>query len=139
MESLADKLFKIINSNNDDGGDIDGIILYDDDPIVLSLNSNLLLEHETYKKIPGTTYYYRKDVRSGRPGDLTHVHVISKKGELFAINIDGTGHDKSKGSGYKLNPKMTSWLKSIGFNPPANGIIEWREIGDLGGRQLLFD
>lgn len=139
MRTLTDRIREILSSTGDNGYNIDGVIVYDDNPMTLSLNRNLLLEHETYKRIPGTTCYYRKDVRSGIPGDLTHVHVISKKGELFAINIDGTGHDKSKGSGYKLNTKTIEWLKSIGFTPPGNGIIEWRNLSDFCGRQLLLD
>lgn len=136
---LLEYIRKIMVSQDEEDYNIDGIILYDNDPMVPSLDSNLLVEHETYKRIPGTKMYYRKDVRSGRPGDLTHVHVMSKNKELFAINIDGTGHDRSKGSKYQLNNKTIDWLKSMGFNPPANGLIEWRNIGDLGGRQLLLD
>lgn len=139
MRNISDLLKEFIDSEDNEKYILDGIILYDDDPMASSLVGNLLVEHQTYKRIPNTKLYYRKDVRSGRPGDLTHVHVRSKGNELFAINIDGSGHDRSKGSEFHLTKDMIDWLKSLGFTPPANGIIEWRNIGDLGGRQLLFD
>jgi hypothetical protein len=45
--------------------------------------------------------------------------------QLYALNIDGTTHDGSKA---RLGTKELSFLKSIGFTPPKDGILEWRSL-----------
>lgn len=86
--------------------------------------SELLLEWEQYKKIPKTNMTYRYDKGKGTPGFDDHIHVYlgNTKNQVYAINKSGTPHDGSKAT---LSNKEIKFLKSIGFTPPANGILEW--------------
>lgn len=86
------------------------------------LEQQLILEWEQYKKIPKTNLTYRYDTGNTNTQTKDHIHVFAKNNQLYAINIDGTAHD---GSSAKLGNKEVKFLKSIGFTPPANGILEW--------------
>ncbi len=86
------------------------------------LEQQLILEWEQYKNIPKTNLTYRYDTGNTNTKTKDHIHVFAKNNQLYAINIDGTPHD---GSTAKLGGKEVKFLKSIGFTPPANGILEW--------------
>jgi len=86
------------------------------------LGQQLILEWEQYKNIPKTNLTYRYDTGNTNTKTKDHIHVFAKNNQLYAINIDGTKHD---GSAAKLGSKEVKFLKSIGFTPPANGILEW--------------
>jgi hypothetical protein len=103
---------------------------------------DLLLEWEQYKNIPRTNLTYRYDRGENRPGMDDHIHVFLGKSnkEVYAINRSGTPHDGSKA---KLSKKEIKFLKSIGFIPPANGILEWYNLNPeltyiMYNRMLLF-
>lgn len=88
------------------------------------LENRLLLEWEKYKKIPKTNLTYRYDPGQGKPGMEDHIHVYlgTTKNQVYAINKSGTPHDGSKA---KLSSKEIKFLKTIGFEPPKDGILEW--------------
>ena len=95
--------------------------------------SALILEHKTYKEIPGTIYTYRIDKGNTNTHTKEHIHVFCKNKQLFAINIDGTPHDGSK---YKLSKALMKFLTSLGFIVPENGILEWWTLEE---GELLLD
>jgi len=84
--------------------------------------NKLILEWEQYKNIPKTNFNYRYDTGNTNTKTSDHIHVFSKNNQIYAINIDGTPHDGSKA---RLGSKEVKFLKSIGFTPPANGLLEW--------------
>lgn len=90
-------------------------------------NNQLLLEWEQYKNIPKTNLTYRYDKGKGIPGSQDHLHVFvgKTKNQVYAINKDGTPHD---GSMAKIGKKEVNFLKSLGFTPPENGILEWMDL-----------
>lgn len=96
----------------------------------------LVLEHHTYKQFgKSKEKYYRIDKGDGTQGNVTHIHVFNKHGQLFAMRIDGKSHDGSKALLSKHDQKA---LKNLGFPVPADGILEWYILeGD--GKMLLLD
>jgi hypothetical protein len=90
--------------------------------------SNLIpaLEHERYPKIPGTSSSGRFD--QGNTNSLTdlHCHVFAKPNgrgkQLYAVNMDGTGHDGS--SGTRISRKHAKWLRAQGFLIPVSLVLE---------------
>lgn len=109
----------------------------------LFYESELLLEWEQYKKIPKTNKTYRYDKGKDEPGFDDHIHVFlgNSKNQVYAINKSGTPRDGSKA---KLSNKEIKFLKSIGFTPPTDGILEWIVLQPdknyvSYNRWLLFD
>ncbi len=84
--------------------------------------SKLLNEWKQYKNIPQTNLTYRYDSGNTNTKTIDHIHVYANNNQLYAINKDGRPHD---GSTAKLGSKEIKFLKSIGFTPPSNGILEW--------------
>ena len=120
--------------------DIETIVVEKDSKLLLE--SQLLLEWEQYKKIPKTNLTYRYDVGKGTPGMQDHIHVYlgNTKNQVYAINKDSSPHDGSKA---KLSSKEIKFLKDLGFTPPKDGLLEWKNLSTdkeyLGyKRQLLF-
>ena len=97
-------------------------------------NRGLIVEYEEYKQFGKSTRKYRIDKGDGSPGHQTHIHVFSKTGQLYAMNIDGTTHDGSKA---QLSKKDQKTLTDLGFQVPKDGILEWWE-GDQT-KILLLD
>src|SRR6266480_5519887 len=62
----------------------------------------LLFEHEVYKRIPGSRNSFRTDPSNTNTMTMRHSHVYAKpKGrgkEVYAVNIDGSGHDGFSGT-----------------------------------------
>lgn len=120
----------------------ESVIDYDIDAILVEENSEecqilqqrgLIVEHNVYKPFGKTTLTYRIDKGDGSPGHQTHIHVYSKSGQLYAMNIDGTTHDGSKA---QLSKKAQKILLDLGFNVPKDGILEWLKMDN---RMLLLD
>ena len=105
------------------------------------LDKGLLLEWQQYKNIPKTNLTYRYDPANTNTKTKDHIHVYQNKNQLYAINKDGTPHD---GSRTRLGSKERKFLKSIGFTPPKDGILEWITLDNneeyVGLKyELLFD
>ena len=85
-----------------------------------------LLEYNIYKKIPKTASYYRLDNGKINKSTLKHAVVYADpKGngkELYAVNIDGSGHDGS--SGKKISNTHANYFRSLGFSIPDDNILE---------------
>jgi hypothetical protein len=88
----------------------------------------LLTEHKQYGQIPKTTYTWRYDSGNTNTKTQDHIHVYLKGNEVFAINRNGTGHDKSKGLKMQLSTKQKYFLNTIGFAVPQNGILEFVDL-----------
>ena len=100
----------------------------------------LALEHQTYKNIPGTVNSYRYDSANTTTGTQGHFHVFAKrngKGEqLYAVNMDGSGHDGS--SGTTISRKQADYLRSKGVQVPLNLTLESIDYDDLNGEEYTF-
>lgn len=81
-----------------------------------------LLEAKFKGKPIGGTYSVQKHT-AHVPNTLKHYHVYNKGNEIFAININGTAHDKSHG--VRIPNKVADFLRSVNVNVPQNQIIEW--------------
>lgn len=54
-----------------------------------------------------------------------HIHVYARNNQLFALNIDGTAHDKSHG--VQIPNKVAAAIRQHfpSFTIPANNLIEY--------------
>lgn len=96
----------------------------------------LLVEHQQYKQFgKSKEKYYRIDKGDGTSGNMTHIHVFNKHGQLYAMRIDGKPHDGSKVLISKQDQKV---LKDLGFEVPVDGLLEWI-VAEKGEKILLFD
>lgn len=97
-----------------------------------------LLEHETYKNIPGTKSSFRTDSGNTNTKTQQHVHVYAKpKGngkEIYSINRDGSGHDGH--SGKEITKSHADYFRSQGYDVKANNILE--SIGTDDPSQFAF-
>ena len=95
---------------------------------------NTLLEHGTYKEIPGTKSSYRKDSANTNTNTQQHVHVYAKpkgKGkEIYSLNKDGSGHDGH--SGKQIPKAHADYFRSLGYDVKENNILECKEVDDPG-------
>jgi len=86
----------------------------------------LLFEHEVYKRIPRTQNSFRSDPANTNTMTLRHSHVYAKPkgrgGELYAVNIDGSGHDGS--SGKAIPATHADFFRSKGYAIPETNILE---------------
>jgi len=85
-----------------------------------------LYEHETYKRIPGTSNSYRQDPANTNTQTQRHAHVYAKlKGggkELYSVNLSGSGHDGS--SGIPIPTTHADYFRSIGYAIGPDNILE---------------
>jgi len=93
----------------------------------------LLLEYECYQLIPGTRNSYRQDKINTSTQTQKHSHIYAKpKGsgkELYAVNIDGSGHDGA--SGKKIPDDHANYFRSIGYSILPSNILEWISIRNV--------
>ena len=100
-----------------------------------------LLEHSTYKRLPGTASSYRSDAPNTNTKTQRHSHVYAKpngKGkQLYAVNVDGTGHDGS--SGTQIPQAHADHFRSIGYEIPLDNILESLDMDSLTDAfELIF-
>lgn len=122
---------------------LDGIIVEEGDSTDTLLElyiqnggKGLIVEHQTYKQFgKSKEKTYRIDKGDGTPGNVTHIHVFNKHGQMYAMRVDGKAHDGSK---VQLSKHDQKALKDLGFQVPVDGIVEWL-TPEIGGRQLLLD
>lgn len=85
-----------------------------------------LFEHIRYKRIPGSGNSYRQDHGNTNTMTMRHSHVYAKLNgrgdELYAVNVDGSGHDGS--SGRSIPATHADYFRSRGYAIPANNILE---------------
>jgi len=85
-----------------------------------------LFEHEVYTRIPGTKNSLRSDHGNTNTMTLDHSHVYAKlkgKGEeLYAVNLDGSGHDGS--SNIKIPELHADYLRKKGYKIKDDNILE---------------
>jgi hypothetical protein len=147
IQDLAEEEEKINKEKTDDKATIERIVkeiireslqpktltlILDDD-----LNTKQLIsEWEQRKQIPGTTSTYRYDSGNTNTHTQDHVHIYCKNTnkQIYAINRDGTAHDRSK---YKLGQKDIVFLKNMNFTIPKDGLLEWTSL-DLSKEYIVF-
>ena len=90
----------------------------------------LLQEVNCYKMIPTTNNSYREDPTRTATLTMTHSHVFAapngKGKQLYAVNIDGSGHDGS--SGIAISPAHATYFRSLGYLIPPDNILETIDI-----------
>jgi len=92
----------------------------------IKLKKILLCEHKIYKNINGTKKSYREDSENTNSNTQKHVHVYAKRNgngkELYSVNIDGTGHDGSRGK--EISKKEADFFRDKGYKINLNNLLE---------------
>lgn len=59
---------------------------------------------------------------------MDHLHAYEKNNQLFALNINGTAHDRSHG--IEIPNKLVKGIRKFfpNFVLPPNNIIEWSQL-----------
>lgn len=101
----------------------------------------LMLEHEVYKRIPGTANSYRQDASNTNTQSQRHTHVYAKLNgggkELYSVNTSGSGHDGS--SGTEIPSTHANFFRSKGYDIPLNNILESLSLEQISdGPYRLF-
>lgn len=102
----------------------------------------LALEHEVYKRIPGTANSYRQDGANTNTQTQRHAHVYVRPNgggkELYSVNFDGSGHDGS--SGTEIPSSHADFLRSKGYDIPPTNALESLSLGqiDVGSYSLVL-
>lgn len=94
--------------------------------IIHNENSELIHEHQTYKKFKKSQnrYTYHPEDKSIPVKAHYHVYPNNSKKELYAVNVeDGTAHHK-KNRGYEVPKKEAEELRKLGVAIPDNRILE---------------
>lgn len=91
--------------------------------VKVDLRDELLLEHDKYQKIPKTQRTYRIDKANTSSLTQDHAHVYaSKNKQIYAVNIDGSGHDGNHG--YEIPKRDAEYFRTIGFDIAQTNILE---------------
>ncbi len=104
---------------------IDAIIVDEHDFLRMGGNAKIIEAKTSFNQIPGAKYYtYRFDRPFGeqKPGNQGHFHIFKRGDELFAINVDGTGHDGCHK--IRIPDDIVPFLKDKGVVIPKDQIIE---------------
>ena len=100
----------------------------------------LLLEHESYELIPGTKNSRREDSGNTNTKTQVHSHVFAKpkgKGkQLYAVNVDGSGHDGS--SGIEISKKHADFFRDEGYEVPDTNILESIESDSISEDEYVL-
>jgi hypothetical protein len=90
-----------------------------------------LFEHKVYKPITGTRDTYREDPENTNTLTMRHSHVYAgdSKNQLYAVNMDGTGHDGS--SGESTPSKHAEFFRQKGYKINPNNILEELNVTSL--------
>jgi hypothetical protein len=98
-----------------------------------------LFEHKVYKTIPGTKDTYREDPGNTNTLTMRHSHTYAgnSKNQLYAVNVDGSGHDGS--SRQKIPDKHADFYRSKGYQINANNILEQLDLDDLVVGEHVID
>jgi hypothetical protein len=92
-----------------------------------------LLEHEVYKAIRGTRNSYREDSANTNTLTNRHSHAYARTGgkgsELYAVNVDGRGHDGS--SGKQIPDAHADFFRGKGYRIGPDNILESLNVEEL--------
>jgi hypothetical protein len=92
-----------------------------------------LFEHEVYKSMGGSQGSFREDPGNTNTMTIRHSHVFAKPkgrgGQLYAVNIDGSGHDGS--SGTSIPASHADFFRSKGYAIPDTNILECLDPDEL--------
>ena len=85
-----------------------------------------LFEHEVFGRIPGSRNSYVEHPGNTNTLTLKHSHVYAKPQgqgkQLYAANVNGTGHDGS--SGIEISKSHADFFRSKGYEIPPSNILE---------------
>lgn len=100
-------------------------------------NSNLSLNEARHKGNIHLVGQYSASKHKIQPPGQDHIHVYMRQNQLFAINFDGTAHDRSHG--VEIPNKVYKALASEfpNLKLPSNRVIESIENTPLAVRILL--
>lgn len=103
-------------------------------------SSDLLLEYECYRLIPGTNNSYREDPANTSTLTQKHAHVYAKqkgKGrQLYAVNMDGSGHDGS--STVEIPGDHADHFRRCGYSIPDTNILEMKDLAQVSREDFLL-
>ena len=104
-----------------------------------AFEAGLVLEGKSKSFELGGAYSAQLHHAHTSPGQ-THIHVYAKNNQLFAMNQDGSAHDRSHGSQIPNNVAQAITQKFLGFTLPPDNFIEGApaEILTAFVRQLLL-
>jgi hypothetical protein len=90
-----------------------------------------LFEHQVYKPISGTRDRYREDSANTNTHTLLHSHVYAgnTKKQLYAVNVDGSGHDGS--SKKQISAAHAKFFRKNGYSIRPDNILEVLDVADL--------
>lgn len=98
--------------------------------VEVDLRDELLLEHDKYQKIPKTQRTYRIDKANTSSLTQDHAHVYaSKNKQIYAVNIDGSGHDGNHG--YEIPKRDAEYFRGLGFSISDTNILESLEAEQI--------
>ncbi len=98
-------------------------------------------ESADYQRVPKTQMSVRFDNGNTNTKTRDHAHVFARLDgqgkQLFAVNIDGSGHDGS--SGTPIPRKVGDFLKTKGYAIPVSFVVESMSLADaLEDRFIIF-
>lgn len=108
---------------------------------LLLLGLEYVAESADYQRVPRTQMSVRFDSGNTNTKTQDHAHVFARLNgqgkQLFAVNVDGSGHDGS--SGAPIPKKVGEFLKTKGYVIPVNFVVESMSLADaLDDRFIIF-
>lgn len=105
------------------------------------LGLEYIAESADYQRVPKTQMSVRFDSGNTNTKTQDHAHVFARLNgqgkQLFAVNIDGTGHDGS--SGAPIPKRVGQFLQTKGYVIPVNFVVESMSLDDaLEDRFIIF-
>lgn len=105
------------------------------------LDLKYISESVGYDKVPKSQMSVRFDKGNTNKKTQDHAHVFARPNgqgkHLFAVNVDGTGHDGS--SGKAIPKKVGNYLNNKGYAIPPNFVIESMSLSSaLEDRFIVF-
>lgn len=107
--------------------------------ILFKTEESMTLNEAKNRGLPVGGQYSIQFHGSHSPVGMNHLHAYERNNQLFALNIDGTAHDRSHGVRIpnKLAKAITHYFPN--FKIPQDNMIESAPISvDFIARQLLL-
>lgn len=89
------------------------------------------LEEAKHKGKPIGGHYSAQLHAPHWPDGQKHLHVYARNNQIFALNVDGSAHDKSHQT--EIPAKVADGIRQHfpDFAIPANNFIEWAQAADV--------